>query len=687
MSRLRRFRLLISCVALVLVALAFGNAASTKDGDRTVSTLARDILSRRCFACHGANGLARKNIFVLDRDRLVASRTIIPRDTNSLLLTVVESGAMPMNGPELSRDEKDVLRNWIASGAPNWDDTKKSNRTFLTEPALLALIRNDLLQTNDRSRPFLRYFSLAHLYNAGVSDEELDTDRAALSKLVNSLSWHREITPLMSIDPSRTIFRIDLRDYNWTSATWNLLLAVYPYGIRSADSRVIDRLSGSPLPYLRGDWFVANASIPPLYHDILGLPRTVRELEQALGIEAARDLREEKNVVRAGLRSSAVSQNNRVLERHVSPHGAYWKSFDFRSNLDDQNIFKDPLRLNPAGGEIIFNLPNGLQAYFLTNAFGQRIDEAPISIVSDRNNPDDPVIRNGRSCMSCHYTGIQSFKDEVRPVVRGLSFASFDQQKALALYPEQDTLDRLIERDRNRFEQSVKAIAAASASAQAEPVNALSHRFLAEMSVSQAAAEAGLEASEFQARVSRSPRLLERGYGQLLVRGGGIRRDAWDRNFGDLARELDLGDYLASVIVLSPSTNAARLPNPSGRAIRTAVPAFGSDPNAILRSARTIFVRSMTVYLEAEQFENELRKRPEFNAMGLMIVRDEQVADIRIDINRAEFSFNYSFTATNPDSSIVVSSGKVTAWNGDFAGPRLAKEFLMHMQTVRSSSQ
>jgi len=95
----------------------------------------------------------------------------------------------------------------------------------------------------------------------------------------------------------------------------------------------------------------------------------------------------------------------------------------------------------------------------------------------------------------------------------------------------------------------------------------------------------------------------------------------------------------------------------------------------------------MTVYLEAEQFESELRKRPEFNAMGLMIVKNENAADIRIDINRAEFSFNYSFTATNPDSSVVVSSGKVTAWNGDFAGPRLAKEFLMHMQTARSSSQ
>lgn len=684
MSRRKRTRLLVIIVALAACVSAF--ARSTDDASRKTAIAAREILNRRCFACHGANGVASKNIFVLERDKLVSARTVNPGDPNSLLLTVVESGAMPMGGPQLSQDEKDVLRNWIVSGAPNWDDIKRSNRTFLTEAALLALIRNDLLQANDRSRPFLRYFSLAHLYNAGIREEELDTDRAALSKLVNSLSWHREITPLAPIDPARTVLRVDLRDYNWTASTWNLLLAVYPYGIRTADSGVIDQLSGAPLPYLRADWFVANASIPPLYHDILGLPKTVRELEQVLGVDTVRDLQEEKNVVRAGLRSSAVSQNNRVLERHVSPHGAYWKSFDFRSNLDDQNIFRDPLRLNAAGGEIIFNLPNGLQAYLLINAFGQRIDEAPISIVSDRNNPDDPVIRNGRSCISCHYAGIQSFKDEVRPVVRGLSFASFDRQRVLALYPAQDTLDGAIERDRNRFEQAVKEIGAPSVSAQSEPINALSRRFLSEMSVNLAAAEAGIEIAEFQSRVSRSSRLLELGYGQLLVRGGGIRRDAWDKNFGDLARELDLGDHVGSVIVLTSRPGALRRPNPSS-AIRTDVArGAGSDPNSIMRFARTISVHSMTVYLSASQFENELRKRPEFNAMGLVIVKDEKVADIQIDINRAEFSFNYSFTATNPASSIVVSSGKVTAWNGDVAGPRLAKEFLMHMHAARSSS-
>ena len=102
-----------------------------------------------------------------------------------------------------------------------------------------------------------------------------------------------------------------------------------------------------------------------------------------------------------------------------------------------------------------------------------------------------------------------------------------------------------------------------------------------------------------------------------------------------------------------------------------------------MRSARTIFVRSMTVYLEAQQLENELRKRPEFRSLDLAIVKDERMADIKIDINRAEFSFNYAFTASNPQTSMVVASGKVTAWNGHFAAPRIAKDFLKQMLAAR----
>jgi mono/diheme cytochrome c family protein len=686
-SRKRVCQLVICCLMLT-IAVALVRESSADNRQRENAALARETLARRCFACHGANGAARKNVFVLDRDRLVASQIVIPGDSNSLLLKMVESGAMPMGGPELSKEERGTLRNWILGGAPSWDDEVITvKRIFLTEPAILALIRNDLLRARERDRVFLRYFSLAHLFNTGVQEAELETYRAALSKLVNSLSWNREINSLPSIDPARTVFRVDLRDYHWTAATWNSIIASYPYGVRGPESRNIDQLSGAALPYIRADWFAANASVPPLYHEILGLPRTALELERQLGVDATRDLEEEKNVARAGLRTSGVSQNNRVLERHVSPHGAYWKSFDFRNNLDDQNIFKDPLRLNPAGGEIIFNLPNGLQAYLLINAAGRRIDEAPIAIVADRNNPDDPVVRSGRSCMSCHYAGIQTFKDDVRPIVRGLAFATFDREKALAIYPTQDTLDRLMEEDIARFQSAVGQTGGRSISSTTEPINALSRRFFADLSVAQAAAEAGLDPNEFVARIARSERLLALGYGQLLVENGGIRRDAWDRNFGDVTQELQLGDYVASGVVLARRPVAGITNSPAG-INRTSARTFGTRPGTadIMRTARTIVVRSMTIYLEPQQLESELRQRPEFKSLGLAIVRDEQMADIRIEINRAEFSFNYAYTVTNPQTSMVVASGSVTAWNGDVAAPRIAQEILKEIQAARQGS-
>ena len=62
--------------------------------------------------------------------------------------------------------------------------------------------------------------------------------------------------------------------------------------------------------------------------------------------------------------------------------GAYWRSYDFATNAGKQNIFTHPLTFTPSGGEIIFNLPNGLQGYLLVDGRGSRIDDAPIAIVS-----------------------------------------------------------------------------------------------------------------------------------------------------------------------------------------------------------------------------------------------------------------------------------------------------------------
>ena len=54
-----------------------------------------------------------------------------------------------------------------------------------------------------------------------------------------------------------------------------------------------------------------------------------------------------------------------------------------RGVQSEQNIFAHPLDFSQDGGEIIFNLPNGLQAYLIVDREGVRIDAAPISIVSE----------------------------------------------------------------------------------------------------------------------------------------------------------------------------------------------------------------------------------------------------------------------------------------------------------------
>ncbi len=668
---------------------------SAERDDTALALRARDILSRRCFQCHGANGSARKNIFVLDRERLISSKAIVPGDANSLLLAMVESNAMPMEGPALSDEEKAALRNWVIAGAPRWNDdsTKPSERLFMAETIILALIRDDLLRAPGRSRQFLRYFSLAHLYNAGVSSSELDVYRATLAKLINSLSWHREITAPAAIDPARTLYRVDLRDYNWTAETWNRITAAYPYAVRTQESDIIARLTNSSVAYVRADWFAANASAPPLYHDILGLPRTVQELEKMIDVDAARDFDEEKNVVRAGVRASGVSANNRVLERHASPYGAYWKSFDFRTSAGAENIFNNPISLTPAGGEMIFNLPNGLQAYFIADGRGNRIDRAPIEIVADRNNPDEPVIQNGRSCMSCHYGGMQSFKDDMRALIESAAVARFDQDKALALYPEQAQLDHLTEKDRERFRSAVAQLGAdLPTSAITEPINQLARRFASDLSVAQAAAEAGMRADEFQERLRASAQLIASGFGQLLAARGGIKRDQWEKNFGAVVREMRLGDALTDQTVSRATFTATASPGSQSfnrdfnREPRRS-DAINANPVEIMKTARTIFVWSGTVYLNADRFEDELRKRPEFQAMGLVIVKEQRLADLEIDLGRPLFTFTFTYNVTSPAASILVTSGKVTAFDGGGAAPKIAKELLKRIQAARTGQE
>ena len=241
---------------------------------------------------------------------------------------------------------------------------------------------------------------------------------------------------------------------------------MYPYAIEfdaSTQASLLEKLTSlrdemdCEVPFVYADWFLANASLPPLYHDILDLPETDSELERELGIDVLRNIQRApgRSVWRAGFNESGVSNNNRVIERHTSRYGAYWKSYDFAGNLGTQNIFTHPLSFTHDGGEIVFNLPNGLQAYYISDASGNRIDAAPTTIVA---NPaaSDPAVRNGLSCIGCHTEGMKEFEDGVRSVIEQTTNPAYDKEQALRLYVERDVMKSLREQDTQRYKTALE---------------------------------------------------------------------------------------------------------------------------------------------------------------------------------------------------------------------------------------
>ena len=65
---------------LLAIGILLPGAAEADRQGRELAERARDILNRRCYQCHGRNGVAPKNIFVNDRTQLIASRAVVPGD-------------------------------------------------------------------------------------------------------------------------------------------------------------------------------------------------------------------------------------------------------------------------------------------------------------------------------------------------------------------------------------------------------------------------------------------------------------------------------------------------------------------------------------------------------------------------------------------------------------------------------
>jgi hypothetical protein len=469
----------------------------------------------------------------------------------------------------LTAEELQTLRTWIEGDAAS----RTTARPFITDDAINNIILADLEKLTPRdSIPLVRYLTLTNLANttdasgsARFTDDELVLYRGAVDKLLNSLSWRSEIVRAVPIDAQQTILRIYLPSYGWKAEFWERIISFYPYAILSGSKPERDAaaLTHTALPRVRADWFVFALAQPPLYHEALELPGADGQggadaaLEKQLGVALTRNLQGGR-ALRSGFEKSGVSQGNRMIERHPQcDGGAYWKSYDFDPQRKDQpggDLFAAPLgpvgtgltvdrshEFQHDGGEIIFNLPNGLQAYLLTDAKGKRLNQAPTTIVHDSSRPDSIII-NGVSCMACHHSGMFTPPADEVARVAAAAFRGDDATLVRTLY-QQTAIAKAIDDDSARFIAAMKKCGVGSAaSVKDEPVRALYDRFRADITRHQLASEFGQSSEHFLTDLKRSQEERVRLLAAKLEQNVTIPRRSFIANFELIAAALALGD-------------------------------------------------------------------------------------------------------------------------------------------------
>jgi serine/threonine-protein kinase len=509
-----------------------------------------DILQTNCAGCHGPGSVGKGDFdYVLDIEKLIASGKIVKGDpAASPLFKKVSSGEMPPASATQrpSDEDKWALEDFILSctdDAPPPTECQGTNQ-FISNDEMFQAMFADINSLPDRDREFARYFTLVHLHNQGVCDKELDVFRDGLVKIVNSLSTETLAVAPESIDGKNLIYRIDLRDYNWEETNdfgqdkWELVANQSPYRILffEDDFRTLQLFAGTEFPFQRVDHFLFEASQEDTYYEFLDIPDNLSVLEQDLAVDINDNIIDEE-VWRAGFVESGVSEQNRVIERHLLGTGGnriMWISYDFADDNGGANVLANPLDFEEAGSEVIFTLPNGFHGYMIVDAFGDRLDVAPDFIVTDPAQKDHNV-RAGISCMSCHSTGINLKEDEVRNYVLNSTEFDFEEKEIVeAIYPDPSEMTALMEGDAQAYADALSRVGLTPKQNE-EPAIRVFQGYEANVSLEAAAAELGLTPEQLQKDLSKlDPQLAPLEWTQ-------IKREVFEDLFAESVCLLNIG--------------------------------------------------------------------------------------------------------------------------------------------------
>ncbi|HEY6248660.1 MAG TPA: S1C family serine protease [Candidatus Angelobacter sp.] len=113
----------------------------------------------------------------------------------------------------------------------------------------------------------------------------------------------------------------------------------------------------------------------------------------------------------------------------------------------------------------------------------------------------------------------------------------------------------------------------------------------------------------------------------------------------------------------------------------------GAKPQQILKDAKTIYIQSKTAFLTVDTLDRALVQQKDWAKLDLTIVQDPRVADLLIEIDRPLFTYIHTFVIIDKKTSIVLDSGKVTAFDGTIASGGIAKDIVKIFASVKLPPQ
>jgi len=558
----------------------------------------KQILEVNCGTCHAGTKSGDMD-YILNLEELVKNDKIVPGvKEDSQIFVRMQQGSMP---PAFQRTQRptfgqiDQVGQFIDELPTDLFNSDNSCKTvpFLSSDEQIALMANDISRLDSKDQPFTRYLTITYSSNAGGCDgprKDLERQRFAMLKGINSVSTKATVGIPEPIDQAQTIYRIDIRDYNWDRGIdieddgvqdfndgWDAIVAgvqgvlpqvgaanpnvsvlagnnayAVPYTGDQADDLSAD--AATDVPFIPVNAFIQATEFADLYYALIGAKANIFDFEkQVLLIDTVQE-KEDDNLLRAGFSNSGVSKQERVLNRfdQGTANGySYWLSFDFDGgsgtvngnlvrDLANDSIYSNPIDFAFTGGEAIFNLPNGFQAYYVANAAGVRLAEAPVGIVIDpaQNNG---TVTNGASCHSCHNAGMITFTDTVRPFVEAnkQDFDNETYEHVINQYPKDpNEFQRVMDSDSAVHVNAVVKSGIPKGTPDAVSRVYLDFQFNVNIDAKLAAGELNVTVDELKDAINDlSPALSNLG-----DEGGYVSRDVFSANFLDSLCTLHTSD-------------------------------------------------------------------------------------------------------------------------------------------------